>query len=311
MRILEKSGETSVQLDFIREFIAVATLRSFTAASRKLFVSQSTLKRHISTLEKDLGVQLLVCSTHSVDLTPMGVESLERLSAMLQDYDQLRTQAARANRQLNARLRLGVFPMVVDEYALSPTKMLRKNYPNIALECEPGMPSELKLRLLSDDLDLIMAVSTDFPSAVQMRFCVSGQERYVAMLDAGHPLAGRPSLQLSDLAEECILLHRDEDYAGCAVAAMAASGFVPRHTATIAGIETLPITLLETNGIFISASSLQKMAFSGVSTLPFDDPCMALTVYFAYKASNPNPALPLFLKTSPATGCQTGAGFTG
>jgi DNA-binding transcriptional LysR family regulator len=58
----------------------------FQAASRKLNVSKATLSRHITTLEQELGVQLLNRTTRKLSLTEAGVRIFPACQRMAEEY---------------------------------------------------------------------------------------------------------------------------------------------------------------------------------------------------------------------------------
>src|SRR5215208_3081804 len=80
-------GRPDVELRHLRAFAAVATLRSYTAASRELLITQPALTRTVQQLEAALGVQLLARTSRSVDLTSSGREFLDRALEILNDLD--------------------------------------------------------------------------------------------------------------------------------------------------------------------------------------------------------------------------------
>ncbi|MFY7905709.1 MAG: LysR family transcriptional regulator, partial [Burkholderiaceae bacterium] len=59
-------------------FQHIAELGSMTRAASVLHVSQPLLSRQMQTLEKELGVMLFLRSDKGVQLTPAGIELLER-----------------------------------------------------------------------------------------------------------------------------------------------------------------------------------------------------------------------------------------
>ncbi|WP_373897281.1 selenium metabolism-associated LysR family transcriptional regulator [Haloimpatiens sp. FM7315] len=61
-------------MDFkqIEAFISVAKLKSFSKAANDIFLSQPTISSHISSLEKDLNIQLFDRTSKEVNLTPAG-----------------------------------------------------------------------------------------------------------------------------------------------------------------------------------------------------------------------------------------------
>src|SRR6187399_880615 len=61
-------------------FMAVAELRSFTAAARRLRLSTSAASQAIARLEAELGVTLLNRTTRSVNVTEAGARLLEEVA---------------------------------------------------------------------------------------------------------------------------------------------------------------------------------------------------------------------------------------
>ncbi|MCB9662824.1 MAG: LysR family transcriptional regulator [Alphaproteobacteria bacterium] len=67
----------------LEAFVAVAERRSFTAAAEALGVSRSVASRRVSSLEEELGVQLLLRSTRHVDTTTAGRRLLGEVGPLL------------------------------------------------------------------------------------------------------------------------------------------------------------------------------------------------------------------------------------
>lgn len=74
-------------LNALRAFEAAASSGSFSAASRRLGVGQSTISRHISTLEDWLGVPLFSRTSSSSELTSHGRELSKTTRACFGDLD--------------------------------------------------------------------------------------------------------------------------------------------------------------------------------------------------------------------------------
>ena len=83
-----------METEYLREFIAVAQELNFSSAARSLNMSQSTLSRHISALEREFDAQFLDRTKTYVRLTPEGQYFLQEASAILDAYDRLRATFA-------------------------------------------------------------------------------------------------------------------------------------------------------------------------------------------------------------------------
>lgn len=76
-------------LSLMASFAQVVKTGSFTRAASRLGLSKSVVSRHVSSLEKELGVQLLYRSTHRLSPTEAG----ERFYDYCRDLDQVVEQA--------------------------------------------------------------------------------------------------------------------------------------------------------------------------------------------------------------------------
>ena len=83
---------TKSLLNLMSTFAAVVKAGSFTRAALRVGLSKSVVSRHVSMLEKELGVQLMYRSTHRLSLTEAG----ERFHEYCKDLEHVAEQAAAA-----------------------------------------------------------------------------------------------------------------------------------------------------------------------------------------------------------------------
>ncbi len=76
------------RIDAMQAFVAVADLRGFAPAARKLGLSASGVTRLIAALEDRLGARLLQRTTRSVALTDAGARYLERARRIIADVEE-------------------------------------------------------------------------------------------------------------------------------------------------------------------------------------------------------------------------------
>ena len=92
------------RIDAMKAFVAVADLKGFAPAARKLGVSASGVTRLIAALEHHVGVQLLQRTTRSVMLTDVGARYLLRTRQILADIDEAEEAAQAERTRPNGRL---------------------------------------------------------------------------------------------------------------------------------------------------------------------------------------------------------------
>jgi len=76
------------RFDALSAFVAVADLKGFAAAARRLGVSASAVTRLVAALEERVGLRLLQRTTRSVTLTDAGARYLERARRILADLEE-------------------------------------------------------------------------------------------------------------------------------------------------------------------------------------------------------------------------------
>lgn len=94
------------RISTLRLFCRVARTGSFTAAGQETGLSQPSVSRLISSLEKELGAALFVRSTHAVKLTEAGAEYLERLDPILAALEEA-NHLVRGTSDIKGHLRIG------------------------------------------------------------------------------------------------------------------------------------------------------------------------------------------------------------
>ncbi|WP_321953380.1 LysR substrate-binding domain-containing protein [Burkholderia cenocepacia] len=91
----------------LHTFVAVADVRSFTGAGRRLNLSQSAVSAQIVRLEEQVGQALLARNTRSVTLTAHGETLLGYARAMLNLSEEARARL-RTGDAIDVKLRIGV-----------------------------------------------------------------------------------------------------------------------------------------------------------------------------------------------------------
>jgi DNA-binding transcriptional LysR family regulator len=92
------------RIDAMQAFVAVADLRGFAPAARKLKLSPSAVTRLVAALEQRLGARLLQRTTRSLALTDVGTRYLERARRILADVEEAERAAEGERTRPSGRL---------------------------------------------------------------------------------------------------------------------------------------------------------------------------------------------------------------
>ena len=89
------------RLTLMRSFLSVTRSRTFSQAARSLGISGSLVSRHVSELERDLGVRLVNRTARTVSLTEAGARYGEFAARIIDEIDR-EEESLRGLRQLIA-----------------------------------------------------------------------------------------------------------------------------------------------------------------------------------------------------------------
>jgi DNA-binding transcriptional LysR family regulator len=124
-------------------FTRVAESGGFTAASRKLGMSVSSITKSVARLEDELGVQLLNRTTRRMALTDYGQEYYERSVRVLAELEDAEAAMRRANLSPRGRVRavmpfsfgrVTVVPALGEFYSRYPDISLDLNFSDLAVD---------------------------------------------------------------------------------------------------------------------------------------------------------------------------------
>ncbi|MFG3134855.1 LysR substrate-binding domain-containing protein [Streptomyces sp. NPDC048211] len=196
------------ELRRLRYFLAVAEERNFTRAAERLHIAQPALSRQIRELEKDLGVQLLDRTTHSVEPTEAGAVLMERGAALCEEADRLWRDVRGFAGGGQGTLAFGYSMSTSYETAPALLAALAERRPGIATTTQLLPTAEILAGVADGTLDAGL-VRCPPPTPELVRTLVRLEPQGVLMA-AGHRLAAEPVIDPVALAGETLLVHPRE-----------------------------------------------------------------------------------------------------
>jgi len=187
----------------LRYFVAVADKLHFGRAADELHIAQPVLSRQIRALEHDLGTPLLTRDSHGVALTDAGRQLLTDAGPLLASASAARhrvTVAARGGRRLMVGFRAGItVAPAVERFATQ--------HPDVVVDVQRMEGDDQAAMLLDGRID-VGYVRLPIDEA-GLRVTPLYTEPRVAVLPAGHRLAGKEQITEADLAGEPLLWNAD------------------------------------------------------------------------------------------------------
>lgn len=330
MNTLGSVTGASMNTDYLREFVVFAGHMNFTAAARTLNVSQPTLSRHISELERHYRCELVDRSTPLLRLTYCGKVLLEQAPELIAVECSLEAGMADARREPYGRL-------IVERYRKSPLirgllsdvrGALRAKHPGFSIVQQALRPGDSAGEaVLRGDIDVgIVACTTDGEPTCPVRdveglacLRLASREHLRFVVAADSPLADRASLYLADLAEFCFVFPLNPEFGRCrpdVERLFAERGLTLRSRPYELGeVEELGLMDIGPGEVFIVVESAADapdtfyLRNSSLRIISCAEPIL-VTRFVIFRANDDNPVLAVFLEEVTRLDAAQAAGQT-
>ncbi|GAA3443616.1 LysR family transcriptional regulator [Planomonospora venezuelensis] len=192
-----------LDLNRLKALHAVAVYGSVGAAADALMVTPSAVSQQLAKLERETGATLLERNGRGVRLTDAAgllADHAERILALVEtaeaDFEALRGEVV-------GRLSIGAFPTAARGLLPQALRLLQERHPDLGLRLHEREPErqlrevsrgELDLAVIQDWMNRPMAVPDGLSRAVLF------DDLADVVLPAGHPLADRAEIELSELS---------------------------------------------------------------------------------------------------------------
>ena len=186
-----------MELRQLRYFVKTAETRNFSHAASCLNIAQSSLSQQIKHLEDELGTQLFIRDSHSLQLTEAGEVILPFALRTIQDAEACVDRINDLRKLLTGTLNIGVthsFSPILTESVISFIKM----YPKIKVNIVYKQMNELMELLSNRKLDFVLAFKPiqTFPNVESH---ILFQNTLSAIVGKNHPLASKEKVSISEL----------------------------------------------------------------------------------------------------------------
>lgn len=194
-----------MDIEYIKDFVVLAEIGNYLDASEHLFISQSSLTRHIQQLEKDIGVTLFDRTTRKVILNHYGEMFLPYATQIVQIQREYETAFHNEFRNIRSSIIIGSIPSMVQYNITDILLKFKKEYANFTLKVIEADSLELKDMLRQNKIELAFVRETsDFNDEfTRIPYAI---DTMVAVFPSDHPLAGEKSVSLTQLKEERFIL---------------------------------------------------------------------------------------------------------
>jgi len=200
-----------MDLKQLKAFIAIAELRSFSAAAKVTGISQPSLSRLLKQLETDMNVDLIDRYHRPLQLTTAGLFFYDKIDALLTELDAITHMTQRLSAPSKG-LNIGFVPSVL--YGLLPEVIATFKQQNADTEVNlKDISSYQQIEALkSGEIDVGFGRFAHQDPWIQQ--ILLRHERYLVALPKAHPLAEVKEQRLLDLANSRLILYHQTHLPG-------------------------------------------------------------------------------------------------
>lgn len=265
--------ETPIDLYRLTQFVAVTDHGNLSAAAEHLHLTQQALSTAMHRLERALGVGLFERRGRRLVLTAAGRKLREGAPLVLSAAAALATATRQVAAGSSPPFVVGHTPAITAEEIFTIIEPLRRELPELSVTARQMFPDEMQRALLDRSIDVGLRRGATTPA--DLAGTVIGYDELRVAVRAGHPLAARARIALTDIAAHTLVVWAPPTfsfYTDFLVSACRRAGFEPALVVNKTQ-GTPPVTAVADNDYVALVTAPSGPALQGrVAVRPLIDP---------------------------------------
>lgn len=196
-----------MKFEYLQEFLALAKTQNYSIAAEDLFISASSLSRHILLLEKELGVELFIRYPRTVTLSKYGELFYPYAETLLGTMEDFEKALAEQTKNTFPTLSIGFSRSAINYGIMQKLISFKHSHPSIRFNFSEAAPTQLLQMLRNRECDYIISYRYAFHNNSDYRAYTLIQDRLAVAVSVINPISQKPSLTLPDLKGQSFLVH--------------------------------------------------------------------------------------------------------
>lgn len=191
----------------IQLFLEVARSRSFVGTAQMAGLTQPSVSRAIGRIEERIGARLFDRGSRHVELTPQGAAFLPIAKRIVHDLTTALDEVAQHLAGESGHVSIAALPSAAAVLLPPAILALRLAAPRATVQVVDTYLSNVSAAVAEGEVDFGIAVEPD--PAQRLDFTPICEDRFVALLPAGHPLAAAETVDWDALRREPFIAMRE------------------------------------------------------------------------------------------------------
>lgn len=182
----------------LRYFLAISDEGTLSSAAKVLHVTQPTLSRQMSLLEKELGKTLFLRGHQHITLTEDGRYLRERAHEIVKLADRTEEHIRTSSPIIEGDVYIGCGETEGMRLVFSAARAMKSEHPNVTLNITSGDSADILYRLDSGLFDYALLLEQNIPDGYDS-LDIPADDVWGLLVRRDHALAGRKRIKPSDL----------------------------------------------------------------------------------------------------------------
>lgn len=258
-----------MELQKMKALIELSRTRNYSETAERLYTTQSNISKHIQSLEKELGVQLIDRSRRKIAMTKAGETVVRHAMKMMKIHDVMLQGLAAGSEQLQ----IACLPVMAHYGLTGLVSVFQKNHPQWVLVLNEIEDRDILEQVRQEQVEMAICRTESIKQDNKYEKLTLRLDRLVAVLPEKHCLANQTSVSLKRLYQEQFLqLSRTSSLYDTVVEACNQAGFKPIIRYTSRRMENLLAMVKEGDGISLMMErSVRYLPVSGLRVVPLDE----------------------------------------
>lgn len=218
-----------MDIQTLRNFLHLSKTLSFTKASEKAFIGQSTLSKQIKQLEQEMGATLFLRDKRNVKLSLAGKYFKTELGKVLSELDYVMERTRQLHQGLAGEIRIGYTHSAMQSLIPAMVSAINQRFPNLKTSLIEMNNIQQIQALKSRKIDISISPNPSIPAEVGSKVLI--RDNFALVLPTDHFLDPEHFGSIAQLSGEPFILPPKPEgvlYVGVVESICTDAGFFPR-----------------------------------------------------------------------------------
>ena len=187
-----------MEIRVLEYFLTIAKEGNITRAAQKLHITQPTLSRQLSELERELKTQLFIRGKRSIVLTESGLLLMQRATELLKLVAKTERDLLESQGELVGTITIGCVESTASKLLVQWIKSFRESHTNVVFDIVSGTGDDLREKLDRGMIDLAILLEP-IETAKYDSYRLNAYERWGVLLPIDHKLSNLNQISIDQL----------------------------------------------------------------------------------------------------------------